>query len=117
MAETPVIVADLPGVSLGRVVNGRIYLDGDAAGYGWFIDPTPAVDEEFTRLGSATHLTAIDAQAADKIDLLTVIEHELGHFAGLGDLDTAASDLMSGSLPTGVRRAATANEVDAVFAG
>ena len=34
---------------LGEAVGKTIFIDRDAAGYGWFVDPTPAADEEFTR--------------------------------------------------------------------
>jgi hypothetical protein len=50
------------------------------------------------------------------MDLLTVVEHELGHIAGLGDLDASLDDLMSASLGTGIRRKVSASDVDAVFA-
>ena len=70
---------------LGEEIGNTIYLDSDAAGHGWFVDPTPATDAEFTQLGSSGELQAVDPQAVDRIDLLTVVEHELGHVAGLGD--------------------------------
>ena len=40
----------------------------------------------------------------DRIDLLTVVEHELGHMVGLKDLNAPTDDLMSGVLGIGVRR-------------
>jgi len=52
-----------------------------------FVDSTPAVDEEFTGPHGADQLQAIDSRAVDRIDLLTVVEHELGHVVGLDDLD------------------------------
>ena len=116
MQRVQVIVADLPGAYLGKIDDGQIYLDRDAAGHGWFIDPTPAVDEEFTRLGDSSQMLAIDARAVDRMDLLTVLEHELGHVAGLGDLDSDIDSLMSGTLATGVRKEVHAQDVDAIFA-
>jgi uncharacterized delta-60 repeat protein len=53
-----------------------------------------------------SELLAIDARAVDRIDLLTVVEHELGHIAGLKDLDALTDDLMSGVLGAGARRVA-----------
>ena len=91
-----------------------IYIDSNAAGYGWFVDPTPAADEEFTASPSARQLQAVDPRAVDRIDLLTVVEHELGHVVGLSDLASSANNLMSRTLSAGVRRNAT--EADAVFA-
>ena len=99
IAMPQVVVTDLPGAEVGRAQDNTIYLDRDAAGHGWFVDPTPAVDEEFSSSGAA-----VDPRAVDRIDLLTVIEHELGHLAGLSDLDASLETLMSDSLPTGVRR-------------
>ena len=32
---------------LGAEADGKILIDDDAAGYGWFVDPTPHQDEEF----------------------------------------------------------------------
>ena len=52
----------------------------------------------------ANQLRAVDPRAVDHIDLLTVVEHELGHIAGYGDLDALANNLMSGTLGVGVRR-------------
>ena len=47
LAGVSVQIADLPGMMLGETVGNKILIDRDAAGYGWFIDPTPADDVEF----------------------------------------------------------------------
>ena len=45
-------IADLPGSELGLAREGAITIDNaDAAGHGWFVDPTPATDEEFASSG------------------------------------------------------------------
>jgi hypothetical protein len=116
MGQAQVSVAELPGAYLGEEAGNRIYLDSDAAGYGWFVDSTPNADGEFTRLGHESQLQALDPRAVDRIDLLTVVEHELGHLAGLDDLDPASVSLMSGQLGTGVRRLPGPAEIDAIFA-
>ena len=116
MAKATFIVTDLPGAELGLASDGTIYVDQNAAGYGWFVDSTPAKDEEFATLGNGNQLQAIDSRVLDRIDLLSVVEHELGHLAGLGDLDGSDSSLMSGLLSTGVRRSPSAKEIEAVFA-
>ena len=107
-----VVVSDLPGSYLAPA-SGRhtISVEVNAAGYGWFVDPTPAADEEFAASGSTDQLQAVDPRAVDRIDLLTVVEHELGHIAGLGDLAASASDLMSGVLGVGVRRGPSHQDV------
>ena len=50
------------------------------------------------------------------MDLLTVVEHELGHVLGLNDLDASLNDLMSSTLSDGVRRNISVSDIDAVFA-
>jgi hypothetical protein len=67
------------------------------------VDSTPGFDEEFSLSGSH-RLQALDPRAVDKIDLLTVVEHEMGHIAGLDDLDALAKNLMSGVLGVGIRK-------------
>ena len=106
LAHVQFVITDLPGADLGEAVAAanRVYLDTNAAGNGWFIDPTPATDEEFAATGSSRQLQAVDPRAVDRIDLLTVVEHELGHVAGFDDLDALADNLMSGVLGTGIRR-------------
>jgi hypothetical protein len=117
MAGANFVVTDLPGAELGLASGKTIYLDQNAAGYGWFVDPTPTKDEEFASLGNGNQLHAIDSRAVDRMDLLSVVEHELGHLAGLEDLNGFDSSLMSGLLGNGVRRTVTAKEVETVFAG
>jgi hypothetical protein len=101
--KTTFVIADLPGTELGEAVGDRIYLDATAAGHGWFVDSTPKLDEEFLR-GSDTRLHAIDAKAVDRIDLLSVLEHELGHLAGFDDLDALAENVMDQILGDSLRR-------------
>src|SRR3546814_13208214 len=69
--------------ALATYSDGVITIDDDAAGVGWFIDLTPAESSEFA--ASATHiLSANGASAAEgRIDLLTVLTHEIGHQFGL----------------------------------
>ncbi len=112
-----VSVADLPGATLGLATGTSIVIDVNAAGYGWFIDSTPQDDSEFT-VGESlrdSH-SASRSAAATRMDLLTVVMHELGHTAGLTDLYDIESedDLMYAWLQPGERRADTA-AVDSVF--
>jgi hypothetical protein len=88
-------IADLPGSNVGFTAGNVIWLDPDAAGHGWFIDPTPADDREFGPVSA-------DGPAAGRADLLTVLAHEIGHLFGLPT--THGSDLMGDDLPLGVRR-------------
>ncbi|MCS6850698.1 MAG: Ig-like domain-containing protein, partial [Gemmataceae bacterium] len=63
-----------------------IAVDASAAGHGWSVDPWVV--------------------QPGRVDLLTVVMHELGHVLGLGSLDPQvyADDLMTATLAPGVRR-------------
>jgi hypothetical protein len=104
LGQVQFAIRDLPGATLGEAEVDRVLLDSDAAGYGWFVDSTPRKDDEYAA-------STVDPRAVDRIDLLTTVEHELGHVLGLGDLDRAAADLMSGWLRPGVRRQPVAADV------
>jgi hypothetical protein len=67
-------IADLGGATLGLASGNTLWLDDNAAGWGWFVDPTPADDSEFTTPGNQGE--------QNRIDLLTVLEHEIGHLLG-----------------------------------
>jgi len=108
------VITDLSGPQLGLADRDVIYLDLDAAGRGWFADPTPGDDAEFARIDGRLH--AVDAEAVDRIDLLTVVLHELGHALGLDDRAAGTDGLMGGTLPVGLRREPGTAEIDAVFA-
>ena len=96
-------IVDLPGGLLGETSGNTVRIDRDAAGYGWFVDPTPADDAEFTALaGSATLTASNGSPASNRADLLTTVMHEMGHELGLVHDDLG--DLMSATLPLGVRR-------------
>ena len=92
LRNVTVAIADLPGQMMGETIGRSIVVDPTAAGYGWYIDPTLSVTGSSDTLG--------------KMDLLTVVMHEMGHVLGYGDLDpaTASTDLMNATLAEGVRR-------------
>ncbi len=81
---------------------GRFTLDAGAAGYGWFVDPTPLKDEEFTSGQAVT-----GGPAAGRMDLLTAVLQELGVAAGL------KGDALNVVLPAGTRSLAA---IEALFA-
>jgi hypothetical protein len=105
-------IADLSNGSAGQApvigyTNGTVLIDAHAGGFGWFIDPTPADNNEFRFTGSATDLWATPGSPAyGRMDLLTVVTHELGHVLGLPDLPGPESthDIMAQVLSLGERR-------------
>jgi hypothetical protein len=108
LASADYLVGDLPGTTIGFTSGRTVTIDRHAAGRGWFVDPTPLSDEEFSASGVALPGTA----AQGKMDLLTVVLHEMGHVAGRGDQFTGDGDLMDTVLSTGHRRT---QALDAVF--
>jgi VCBS repeat-containing protein len=98
--------ADLPGNTLALTIDKQITIDEDAAGFGWFIDPTPGDNSEFKQTEHSWELVGLQGDAAERIDLFTVIAHELGHVFGLADVSPSIDPtrLMTGTLPIGVRR-------------
>jgi uncharacterized delta-60 repeat protein len=87
-------IADLAGAELGLAdeVNHAIWLDDNAAGWGWFVDKTPWDDSEFT--------TPANQGEKNRMDLLTVLEHEVGHLLGK---EHEAGGIMAETLGPGVR--------------
>ena len=81
---------------LARHSGNQIEIDLDAAGHGWFVDPTPGDNSEFNAYGEA--LPGSDAEG--NIDLLTAISHELGHVVGF---DHDSMPLMADSLSASIR--------------
>src|SRR5204863_8404462 len=92
-----------------------VTLDATAAGHGWFVDPTPGDDSEFALAGGVEGRAPAGSAAAGRMDLLTVVDHELGHVLGLDDLSASSGDVMDVSLAEGVRRLPVAADVDATF--
>jgi VCBS repeat-containing protein len=107
-------VADLSGVTIGEESTGHITIDIDAAGHGWFVDPTPNDNSEFTHAANAAGtdlFTDPSNAAAGHLDLLTTVTHELGHVLGLDDIQSPADDLMYINLVDGERRMPDAADV------
>lgn len=83
MDDIEVRIEDLPGRLLGTSYDNIVVLDADAAGLGWS--------------------TSLGKVQKGKIDLLTVLNHELGHVLGYGHDDAEAHPVMADGLATGVR--------------
>jgi hypothetical protein len=96
------VIADLPSGVLAQAVGNVIYIDRDAAGFGWY---TATSGTLFTTSTTSGDLVAQKGSLADgRIDLLTVLLHELGHVIGLTNDAVGPGRVMLGSLPAGVRR-------------
>jgi hypothetical protein len=103
MAGVSVQIVDLPGNMLGEVVGKTIYIDQNAAGYGWFVDSTPGNDREFAdSLGPYALAARKNSAAASRVDLLTTVMHEMSHTLGFEHSNSL--DLMSPTLLPGERR-------------
>ena len=86
-------MAHLGEAALGLGSGHTIWLDDNATGWGWFVDRTPRNDAEFTRPGNQGE--------QHRMDLLTVLEHEIGHLLGK---EHEADGVMRDTLAGGVRR-------------
>ncbi len=117
LANTQVVVQNLAPGLLGLALGNVIFLDDDAAGAGWFIDPTPLTSEEFFQQTQAG-LAATSQAAIGRVDLLSVILHELGHVLGLEDLaaDEHQGHVMAETLAPGIRRVPDEHFLDELFA-
>jgi hypothetical protein len=115
LASVRAVLCDLPDDCLGAAQGETVYVDRTAAGHGWYVDPTPAQDEEYGLRRSPGESQTSDPRIASQYDLLTVVLHELGHVAGLEDVAVADRSLMSESLSTGIRRLPGAAEADTIF--
>jgi hypothetical protein len=107
-------IVDLPAGVLGAAYGNTVQIDVDAAGQGWFVDATPWDDVEFAaRDESSGLLDATKDTAFQRVDLLTVVLHELGHVLGY---EHEHGGFMEETLLPGTRRLPMEGAVDQAFA-
>ncbi|MBU1775847.1 MAG: tandem-95 repeat protein [Gammaproteobacteria bacterium] len=104
-------VADLQGAAIGQTTGTSITLDANAAGNGWFIDPTPGQNEEWLPTSNPNEWVAkAGSTAAGKMDMLSVLLHEYGHALGINH-SADPNDFMGTTLTAGGRRLPSAEEM------
>jgi Calx-beta domain/Matrixin len=86
-ADLQVVITDLPATAVAHTIGSTVYVDADAAGFGWHLDPTTSV-------------------APGAVDLLSVLTHELGHVLGL---DHTEAGVMAPIVEPGTRIAEIAD--------
>ncbi len=105
LESVPIEVANLGTTILGLEAGGVITINQTAAGYDWYVNASTGSSRAFGVAGPAGEaLAGPGSPAANDVDLVTVLEHELGHVLGLSDNDQPG-DLMDITLGLGVRRA------------
>jgi hypothetical protein len=114
LSRTSVSFVDLAGETLGVTAGQVITIDADAADHGWFVDTSPFDSDEFgVRLEEDVLGSARSSEAFGRMDLLTVVTHELGHVLGFDHDDVALYAVMREELDPGVRYVLNGSSLDA----
>jgi len=109
-------IADLPLGFAGQTVGSEITLDIAGAGWGWYVDAGDGDSTAFEPTSSDSNFRARPGSDAEsKLDLLTVLIHEIGHVLGLPS-NTDGTGVMSQFLAPGERRVPAHTDVSALGA-
>ena len=111
LESVQVQVGNLGTSILGLEAGDVITINQTAAGNNWYVNASAGSSRAFGLAGpGGEDVAGPGSPAAGEVDLLTVLEHELGHVIGLSD-NAQAGDLMDITLGMGVRRAPTAADL------
>ena len=111
LASVSVSLGDLPNGVAGQASGAAITLSPNGAGWGWYVAPAPSLHGDFQSTGISNEFEAKpQSDAANKLDLLTVIIHEMGHVIGLDDAQDI-TDVMDEALVPGLRRLPNSNDI------
>jgi Ca2+-binding RTX toxin-like protein len=103
LGQVSILVSDLPDGMLGATTGTTIVIDGSAAGWGWFVDPTPNDNAEFSiRLSNGVFAANPSSAAFGRTDLLTTVVHEMGN--AMGFAEDLGQDVAGMTLQAGERR-------------
>ena len=96
----------------GSYSSGQITLDTNAAGWGWYIDPTPLdnTDDYLPTADPNIWKAKPGSGAEGKMDMLSVLLHEYGHILGLQH-SADPRNFMATTLQPGERRLPSAAEL------
>ena len=104
--QVKILISSLPDRLLGATTGTTIVLDSTAAGWGWFVDPTPLANSEFgIALSNGVYAATPGSPAYGHMDLLTTLIHELGN--AMGFAEDQGQDVTGATLQAGVRRIPT----------
>ena len=103
-------VANLGTGILGLEAADTITINQTAAGDNWYLGGESA-GAFGPQQPDGDALAAEGSPAANSVDLLTVLEHELGHVIGVAD-NTTPGDLMDMTLGLGMRRSPSITDID-----
>jgi len=111
LESVQVEVGNLGTSILGLEAAGVITINQTAAGENWYVNASAGSSRAFGLAGpGGEEVAGPGSPAAGEVDLLTVLEHEMGHVVGLSD-NGQAGDLMDTTLGVGVRREPTATDL------